>query len=67
MVQSEAGQGLTMQKDPRLTFVTSTVEGDWLVVSAPDMTPLRLPKSPDPDKYQHVTVTYVSVSACVCV
>ena len=50
-----------MQTEPRLTLVSSAIEGDWLVISAPDMTPLRLPKSPDPDQFQLINVTYVSI------
>ncbi|KAL8599175.1 hypothetical protein ACOMHN_007891 [Nucella lapillus] len=57
MIQSkESGTFFNMKDHPRLTLVTCTVDGDWLVVSTPEMTPLRLPRHPDPAKFQHVTV-----------
>ncbi|KAK7108851.1 mitochondrial amidoxime-reducing component 1-like [Littorina saxatilis] len=51
MMEYMAGTPVTMKTEPRLTLVTFTIDGDWLVVSAPDMTPLRLPVHPDPASY----------------
>ncbi|XP_076466095.1 mitochondrial amidoxime reducing component 2-like isoform X2 [Babylonia areolata] len=57
MIQSkDTGSYVNMRMHPRLTLVTTTVDSDWFVVSAPDMTPLHLPRYPNPAEFEHVNV-----------
>ncbi|KAK7497252.1 hypothetical protein BaRGS_00011546 [Batillaria attramentaria] len=56
MVLSNNDKAINMKTQPRLTLVTCTSDADWMIVSAPGMPPLHLPRIPDPAKFQRRTI-----------
>lgn len=56
VVDREVGRHVTQRDHPRLALVGPSLDQEDLVLTAPEMEPLRLPRSPGPGPRRQVTV-----------